>query len=539
MGLLLFLTILFAFGFKLLKYNIEGESFSFLASLYWALTTMTTLGYGDIIFQCDIGRVFTIIVLVTGIIMVFIGLPFFLISLIIGPWIEEAVKRRIPRSIPKNIKGHVIICGNDPIALMLVEKLRDEKMPYYFVEHDLHKAETLFDDKMSVCFGNVFEEDTYKRLNIGAASMVFANQDDVTNAHLAVVIRQISDIPIAALVEEEHSRKILENAGCTHILPVKRLVGKSLSNKTMSGSLKSNVVGDFDDYEIAKVPVFSTPFEGKRISELKITENTNVGIVGIWERADFLPPNHEFVLTKSSILVLMGAKDEIFDLDECLSIYHPTDRPIIIIGGGAVGLSVAHDLDKKGASYVLIDKNEVFAKLEKGLFIKGEASKPGVLESAGIANAPSVVITTNDDGINNFLTIYCRMLNNDICIICRANYEKNLNSLYKAGADFVTPYNMIGSNMLYNIIHRRNLILRTEGLSIFEYNIPHALVGKTLKQSGIREAVGCNVICLRRGGETLYDVKNYTQLNSGDIICMIGTTDQEHKFFSVFHPQTQ
>ncbi|MGR3178916.1 MAG: potassium channel family protein [Candidatus Anammoxibacter sp.] len=417
---------------------------------------------------------------------------------------------------------------------MLVEKLKDEGTPYYIVLHDLHKAGILFDDKLSVFFGNIFEEETYSRLNIATAKMVFANQDAITNAHIALVIRQISDIPIVALIEDENSRTILEKAGCTHILPVKALLGESLSNRTMAGGLKSSVVGNFDKFEIAKIPVYSTAFQGKSISSLKITEDTNVKIVGIWERSDFLLPEPDFILTKSSILVLMGENKELLELNASLSICNPNNNPIIIIGCGAVGLSVAKDFDKNNVPYIIVDKEEGVYNLEKGTFLKGDASKPGVLEAAGIANAPSVAITTNDDGINSYLTIYCRLLNKDICIISRANYDKNLNSLYKAGADFVVPYNMIGSNMVYNIIHQRNLILRTEGLSIFKYKVSRALDHKTLKKSNIRGFTQCNVICLRRNDKLDFDIKDSTILYQDDILFLIGTTDQEHKFFNIF-----
>ena len=538
---LIFLIILFTYVFRYLKLNIEGEDYTLFASFYWVLTTMTTLGYGDIIFNSDFGRIFSIVVLIFGVFLVFIALPYFFISFIIGPWIEESVKHRIPHKVPDNIRGHAIICDDDPIALTLAEKLESDDHPYYIVVHDINKAETLFDDKISVLFGDVFEEETYSRLNISTASMVFANQDATKNAHIAITVRQVSDIPIAALIEDENTRYVLKNAGCTHILPVKALLGESISNKTMAGTLKSSVVGKFDKFDIVKIPVYSTPFQGKTISSLKIKENTNVKILGVLERTDFLPPEPNIVLSKHSILILMGEEDELLELNSCLSIYRPINKPIIIIGGGAVGLAMAKDLTRKKVPYILIDKDDVNLdkddvnyELGKGAFLKGDARQPGVLETAGISTSPCVAITTNNDGVNNYLTIYCRLLNKDICIICRANNEKNLSSMYKAGADFVVPYNMIGSNMVYNLLHKRNLILRTEGLSAFEYKVSKILAGKTLSKSRIRELTRCNVFCLRRDGKNIYDIKDSTILKLNDILCVIGTTEQELIFFNTF-----
>ncbi|MGI9646023.1 MAG: potassium channel family protein, partial [Ilumatobacteraceae bacterium] len=44
----------------------EGRSFSWPTSVYWTLTTMTTLGFGDITFESDAGRIFSVVVLLSG-----------------------------------------------------------------------------------------------------------------------------------------------------------------------------------------------------------------------------------------------------------------------------------------------------------------------------------------------------------------------------------------------------------------------------------------------------------------------------------------
>ena len=44
----------------------EGRADSWPTSVYWTLTTMTTLGFGDITFESDAGRIFSIVVLLSG-----------------------------------------------------------------------------------------------------------------------------------------------------------------------------------------------------------------------------------------------------------------------------------------------------------------------------------------------------------------------------------------------------------------------------------------------------------------------------------------
>jgi hypothetical protein len=64
------------FLFELLMWRFEGQTHSWIAALYWVLSTMTTLGVGDIVFVSDIGRLFTSFVLISGIVLFLIVLPF-------------------------------------------------------------------------------------------------------------------------------------------------------------------------------------------------------------------------------------------------------------------------------------------------------------------------------------------------------------------------------------------------------------------------------------------------------------------------------
>ena len=54
----------------------EGQEHSWLTGVYWTLTVMSTLGFGDITFHSDAGRLFSVVVLMSGIVLLLIVLPF-------------------------------------------------------------------------------------------------------------------------------------------------------------------------------------------------------------------------------------------------------------------------------------------------------------------------------------------------------------------------------------------------------------------------------------------------------------------------------
>jgi len=58
----------------------EGREFSWITGAYWTLTVMSTLGFGDITFVSDLGRLFSMWVLLSGIVFLLVLLPFTFIN---------------------------------------------------------------------------------------------------------------------------------------------------------------------------------------------------------------------------------------------------------------------------------------------------------------------------------------------------------------------------------------------------------------------------------------------------------------------------
>ena len=528
------LIFLYTAIFQLIMTRVEGASHSWMAGLYWVLINMTTLGTGDIYFHSDIGRLFTIIVLMSGVVFLLIVLPYAVISYIVFPLMEEMAKHRIPTKPSGPLEDHIIICGQDSIAMNLLEKLRITNRQYIFVEADAAKAEALHNENYPVIHGDFSDEETYRRLNVDSAKIIFANQSDVVNSHIALTVRGISETAIVALAEIGASKDILHFAGCNYVLPIKEILARYMANRCVSGATHTKQMGALEKLKIVEFPVYGTPFMGKKIFELKIRETTGINIVGIWERGKFFTPKPDHQLTTSSVLLLMGEKEKLIEFDTFMSIYIPSEKPIIVIGAGAVGLFVAKDLDKKGIPYYLVDTVDCNQKLKKGEFIKGDAKEREVLEKAGIMETQTVVITTSDDGTNGYLSLYCRSLNKELRIVSRANYDRNINTIHKAGADFVVSYAMIGTSIVNNILQKRHLTLLAEGLHIFRYQTPALLEGKTLSEANVGALTGCNIIALNRNGELINAPGSSIRFEEEDILVMIGNMEQEERFIRQF-----
>jgi hypothetical protein len=154
LGFLTAIVAVYSAIFHLLMLR-EGQQHSWITGVYWTLTVMSTLGFGDITFQTDAGRVFSIVVLLSGMVLLLIVLPFAFIRLFYAPWLEAQLRLRAPREVDPDTRDHVILCRHDEIATGLIQRLEDLHVPCYVIEPDPAKAAALHADGIRVVAGSL------------------------------------------------------------------------------------------------------------------------------------------------------------------------------------------------------------------------------------------------------------------------------------------------------------------------------------------------------------------------------------------------
>ncbi|MGP1683605.1 MAG: ion channel, partial [Giesbergeria sp.] len=151
---------------------LEGQQHSWITGFYWTLTVMSTLGFGDITFQTDIGRVFSLVVLTTGVMFLLVLLPFTFIEFFYAPWMKAQAAARAPRELPPEIERHVILTTHGPMTRQLTRLLIKHGYPYYTLVPTLAEALELHDRGVPVVVGDLSDPETYRRLQVHRAAMV-------------------------------------------------------------------------------------------------------------------------------------------------------------------------------------------------------------------------------------------------------------------------------------------------------------------------------------------------------------------------------
>lgn len=532
-GILLFLITIYGVLFHIIM-EMEGQEHSWMTGFYWTLVTMSTLGFGDITFTSDLGRFFSMLVLGSGIIVLLIMLPFTFIEFFYAPWMEAQSRARAPRELPPTMKDHVVITSFDPITKALIEKLSQYQKDYVLLVQDLTTALDLYDDGYKVMLGEADDPETYKKLQIHQASLVVAGGSDMFNTNVAHTVREFNEhIKIVATANSHDSVDILKLAGCDHVLHMGNLLGRALSRRTLGQDARVHTIGRLGDIVIAEATAHDTPFVGKTLRETQLREKLGINIVGIWERGKFLGSHPDTKISSHSVVMMAGSVGQLRKYDELVGIYGVNEHPVIIIGGGRVGRAAAYHLKRRNMSFKIIDKNPDRIRNPEN-FILGDANDLNTLKMAGIDTAHSVIISTNQDDINIYLTIYCRHLRPDIHIVARSSVERNVHSLHRAGADFVMSYATMGSNAVFNIYEENDIIMIAEGLNVFSLKTPKKIAGKTMIEADIRHKTGCNVIAYTCNGEQVINPDPTIPIPENSDLILIGETEAEEKFIQMF-----
>ncbi len=513
----------------------EGRQESWITGFYWTLTVMSTLGFGDITFQSDLGRVFSTIVLFSGIIFLLVLLPFTFIEFFYAPWTKAQQEARAPRELPEDTRNHVVILHHDAVTDMLISKLMKYRYGYVLLVPDLTEALRLHDLGYSVVRGDFDLPETYRLLRVDQAALLAATANDRMNTNVAFTVRDVSaTTPIIATASSPASVDILQLAGCDHVLELGKRLGEGLARRAAGGPSTVHVIGQFGDLLIAEASVRMSSLVGQTLRESNLRRRTGVTVLGFWDRGVFENAEPDVPLEENMVLVLAGTAEQLERYEAVVNEgMDADDGLVVIIGGGRVGRSAGAYLNQEGIDYCIVEQQAERIYPDEN-YVHGDAAEREVLEAAGIDEAQAVIVSTHDDDTNIYLTIYIRRLRPNIQIVSRARLARNVSTLYRAGADFVLSYASMGSDAIMNLLQRSNILMVSEGLDAFAVQTPESLAGKTLAETDIRQQTGCTLVALNHNGETEINPDPDRPLPANAELILIGTVEAQTEFLEQF-----
>lgn len=512
----------------------EGRDHSWMTGVYWTLTVMSTLGFGDITFQSDLGRFFSVVVLVSGALFILVLLPFTFIQFVFLPWVAHLDASRAPRRLPDTVSGHILLTDQGAIEDALIRRADAAKVPYVMLVPDLDQALSMHDQGYKVMVGPIDDPDTYRAARVEHASLVAATNSDTTNANVAFTVREIDPlVPVVATATAPASVDLLQLAGCNEVLRLGDMLGRAIARQVLSRDGRTHVVGEFEGLLIAEASMSASPLVGETIRDADLRRRFNLTAVGAWDRGRFTLAGPDTVITPTMVLILAGSREELAGYDEAFGVDRGFDAPVIIIGGGRVGRAAGRSLAEEEIDYRIIERQEERIR-DAEHYVLGDAAELRVLEEAGIRDTPAVLVTTHDDDINVYLTIYVRKLRPDVRIVARSNLDRNVTTLHRAGADVVLSYASSGATAIWNALGFNDTLALAEGLDVFRLAVPAKLAGRTLAETALRQTTGCNVVAVVRGDRFETNPDASLPLPADAELVIIGDSEAQRRFHQQF-----
>lgn len=288
----LFATLLFHFF----------EKISLFDSFYWAIATTTTVGYGDIVAKTMVGKITSMIVMLSG-----IGVLGLVLATFADLLIEKTLKRR--HLIKSFMEKHIIVCGWDKkLGIAVKELLAADKEIVVVAEVD---DIPLGHKNLMFIKGDPSDDENLKRANVGKASFaLISGRTDTETLLSAIAVEKLNAaIHTTCIISDPKVIQALKKTGVDQTLSADEFLGLVLSRSVFVPQISVFLNEMLDikgmDLHQAKIP---REFEGKTFLEVMEL---------LKERLDTIPVG---VVRGNSITINPGKEIKLEKEDEILYI---------------------------------------------------------------------------------------------------------------------------------------------------------------------------------------------------------------------------
>ena len=215
------------------------------------------------------------------------------------------------------------------------------------------------------------------------------------------------------------------------------------------------------------------------------------------------------------------------------------DGHYIICGMGRVGRSVARELARRPAPFVIVENAEPKLQrysTENWLVITGDATQEQTLRQAQIDRARGLIAATTTDATNLYIVLTARSVNPRLKIIARASEDGAEKHLLTAGADsVVSPYLFAGQRIAQSLLRPHVVSFLDTAtthlgmdLEIGEIQIASQSVfaGKTIESSRIRQDRGVIILAIKRQEGMRFNPAPDERIQPDDFLIAMGEPAQ-------------
>nr|WP_048150500.1 ion channel [Palaeococcus ferrophilus] len=285
------------------------EGVDFYTAIYWAVITMSTIGYGDITPATPMGRAVAMFSAVVGI-SAFTAL----VSLIAEHFISASLRRMMGMHGVK-YEDHYVIIGRGNSVITCLEELKSamekgeaEERPIVVVVPTDEEKRRLDGVDVEVLVGDPGVKETLKRAKVDRARYaVVALDNDSKAVFTTLLIKSLSRAKVFVEVMLPENAELLRQAGADRVILGRAIAGRLLASSVFEPEVVDiieDITTSFGNYDVALIPAgeFEGESFGKAFEVLYSKGLYPLGYVG--EKIVLMPPMDDTIPQGSKLVVI-------------------------------------------------------------------------------------------------------------------------------------------------------------------------------------------------------------------------------------------
>lgn len=303
------------------------EGWRWVEAAYMTMITLSTVGFMEVQELSDRGRLFTISLILMGLISIGYIVNRFTEALIEG-YFQEGLRLQRQRRFMNSLSGHYIICGFGRMGRQIAQEFRVEAVPFVVVDSEAEPVQSAEQLGYIAFQGDATLDETLLRLGVErAVCLIAALPSDAQNLYTVLSAKTLnSDIRAIARASTEEALQKLQRAGADAVISPYITGGKRMAAAALRPQVMDFVDGiltgtDRTFYmEEFQIDAQTCPHMGETLRDAKLRSQSGALVLAI-RRTDgtlITGPNADTILMQDDHLICMGTAEQLRRLHQLL-----------------------------------------------------------------------------------------------------------------------------------------------------------------------------------------------------------------------------
>lgn len=295
------------------------EGWSFLDALFMTITTICTVGYGEVHPLSPFGRVYTMGLILSG-----VGFALYVLTDMVKPLLELNLGTRKMKNQIVKLSGHQIVCGFGRTGQEVAAHFKSNNIPFVIIEADPNRVKQATDAGYLVVEGDASADEMLNQAQVSRASgIVCALPDDTMNTFISLSAKGLKeDIAIVSRAANPGSEAKLRRAGARMVISPYVICGKRLATAVTHPLVTEflDVVMHSPGYDLRMEQIIikeTSRIVGKTLKDANIKQLAGAMILAVNQGGKLITnPSPDLLFAKGDELIALGTEQELVKLQE-------------------------------------------------------------------------------------------------------------------------------------------------------------------------------------------------------------------------------